>query len=378
MTGRFGLALLVLVLAPAAAEAADYAPVTCTAAKPYAGPPRHAPLDLSGLQPGGDLRGTFDTVTAGRLAATFDKVFAATKAHAMTVAVGVPGQGLWTMQRGDSRPLFYWASTGKEATAAIILQLAEEQRLTLSDPIAKWIAGVPNGDVITIGHLLNHTSGLFSANEDLRVHRENRRLDADAELAVLQRHGAMACPGERWRYSNSGYALLGRVIEQIEGRPLADVIASRIITPLGLQEMRVPASTSSLADIVPPVSDTAEPAIDITVPGAAGPLAASARDMLLFQQAFLDGRLLKAATRARLLAEPYPMFEPGTFYGFGVMLYDLGDAHINWIGHSGGAPGVKAVSVYAPDQNAFAAVALTGDGSAEATANALLKALRGP
>jgi len=79
-----------------------------------------------------------------------------------------------------------------------------------------------------------------------------------------------------------------------------------------------------------------------------------------------------------LLAEPYPMFEPGTFYGLGVMLYDVGDAHINWVGHSGGAPGVKAVSIYAPGQNAFAAVALTGDGSAEATANALLKALRGP
>jgi len=85
----------------------------------------------------------------------------------------------------------------------------------------------------------------------------------------------------------------------IEGSSLADVIASRIITPLGLKEMRVPTSTSSVADIAPPVSDTAEPAIDITVPGAAGPLAASARDMLLFQQAFLDGRLLKAATRAR-------------------------------------------------------------------------------
>jgi D-alanyl-D-alanine carboxypeptidase len=376
MTRRIALALLALVLAPAAAGAADYAPVTCTAAKPYAGPPRHAPVDLASLQPAGDLRGELDTATAGRLAAAFDKAFAATKAHAMTVAVAVPGRGIWTMQRGGR--LFYWASTGKQATATIILQLAEEKRLNLSDPIARWIAGVPNGDVITIAQLLNHTSGLFSANEDLRIHRENRRLDADTELTVLQRHGAMACPGERWRYSNSGYALLGRVIERIEGRSLADVIASRIITPLGLQEMRVPTSTSSVADIAPPVSDTAEPAIDITVPGAAGPLAASARDMLLFQQAFLDGRLLKAATRARMLAEPYPMFEPGTFYGSGVMLYDIADASINWIGHSGGAPGVKAVSVYAPGQNAFTAVALTGDGSAEATANALLKALRGP
>ena len=373
MTRRLGLALLAIVLAPGAACAADYTPVTCTAAKPYAGPPRHAAIDLSALQPSGSLQGELDTATAGRLATAFDKVFAATKAHAMTVAVAVPGKGTWTMQRGGR--LFYWASVGKQATATIVLQLAEEGRLGLSDPIARWIAGVPNGEVITIGQLLNHTSGLFSANEDLRVHRENRRLDADAELAVLQRHGAMACPGERWRYSNSGYALLGRVIEHVVGRSLADSIAARIIAPLGLKEMRVPTSASSLADIAPPVSDTAEPAMDVTIPGAAGPLAASARDMLLFQQAFLDGRLLKPATRARMLAEPYPMFEPGTFYGLGMMLYDVANTDITWIGHSGGAPGVKAVSIYAPGQNAFAAVALTGDGSAEATANALLKAL---
>ncbi|MDB5734535.1 MAG: hypothetical protein JWN16_1172 [Alphaproteobacteria bacterium] len=378
MTSRIGLAVLALVLAPAVVGAVDYTPVTCTAAKAYAGPPRHAPVDLAAVQPAGDLRAELGASTDARLAAAFDKAFAATKAHAMTVAVAIPGRGIWTMQRGDARPLFYWASTGKQATAIVILQLAEEKRLNLSDPIARWIAGVPNGDVITIAHLLNHTSGLFSANEDLRIHRENRRLDAAAELAVLQRHGAMACPGERWRYSNSGYALLGRVIEQVEGRSLADVITSRIITPLGLKEMRVPASTSSVADIAAPVSDTAEPAIDITVPGAAGPLAASAHDMLLFQQALLDGRLLNAATRARMLAEPYPMFESGTFYGLGVMLYDIANAPINWIGHSGGAPGVKAVSIYAPGQNAFAAVALTGDGSAEATANALLKALHGP
>ena len=378
MTRRFGLALLVIVLAPGAACAADYTPVTCTAAKPYAGPPRHAAIDLTALQPSGSLQGEFDATTAGRLASAFDKAFAATRAHAMTVAVAIPGRGTWTMQRGDARPLFYWASTGKQATATIILQLAEEGRLALTDPIARWIAGVPNGGVITIGQLLNHTSGLFSANEDLRVHRENRRLDADAELAVLQRHGAMACPGQRWRYSNSGYALLGRVIEQVEGRALADAIAARIIAPLGLKEMRVPTGASSLADIAPPVSDTAEPAMDITIPGAAGPLAASARDMMLFQQALLDGRLLNPATRARMLAEPYPMFEPGTFYGLGVMLYDIPDAHITWIGHSGGAPGVKAVSLYAPGQNAFVAVALTGDGSAEATSNALLKALGAP
>ena len=121
MTRRFGLALLVIVLGSGAACAADYTPVTCATAKPYAGPPRHAAIDLTALQPSGSLQGEFDATTAGRLASAFDKAFAATRAHAMTVAVAIPGRGTWTMQRGDARPLFYWASTGKQATATIIL-----------------------------------------------------------------------------------------------------------------------------------------------------------------------------------------------------------------------------------------------------------------
>lgn len=363
--------------APSAA-AADYRPVTCEAAVAYQGAPLHAPpapLPTAAALP---LAGDLDAATAARLQAAFDTAFKATQAHAMTVAVGIPGRGLWTAQQNADQPLFYWASVGKEATATVVLQLADEGRLKLSDPIARWVPGVPNGQAITLEMLLAHTSGLFSANEDLQVHRQNRPLAADEELAVLKRHGAMACPGERWRYSNSGYDLLGRVIEQVDGRPLAQAIQARIVTPLGLASFRALAPGAPTDDVQPPVSDTpTEPAIDITAPGAAGPLTASAADMVRFQQALLTrDQLLPATTRAARLQRPYPMFQPGMFYGLGLMLYDIGDgpAHFTWIGHSGGAPGVKAVSIYAPDHNVFIAVALTGDGSAEATANLLMKA----
>lgn len=379
------------------ATAADYRPVTCAAAVSYQGAPLHpppAPLPAAAALP---LAGDLDAATATRLQAAFDTAFKATKAHAMTVAVGIPGRGLWTAEagtaqagtasqaggaRGADRPLFYWASVGKEATATVVLQLANEGRLKLSDPIARWVPGVPNGQAITLEMLLDHTSGLFSANEDLQVHRRNRPLSPDEELAVLNRHGAMACPGERWRYSNSGYDLLGRVIERADGRPLAEAIQARIVTPLGLTALRAIASDAPTDDVQPPVSNTAgEPAIDIRVPGAAGPLAASAADMLRFQQALLAGdQLLPAPARAARLQRLYPMFQPGTFYGLGLMLYDVGDVpgRLDWIGHSGGAPGVKAVSVYAPAHNLFITVALTGDGSAEATANLLMKAAAAP
>ncbi|MGA0602720.1 serine hydrolase domain-containing protein [Caulobacter sp. KR2-114] len=369
------------------AVAADYRPVTCAAAAPYQGGALHSPPAPLPAAAGLPLAGDLDAATAARLQAAFDTAFKATRAHAMTVAVGVPGKGLWTARHeaGDQppvgRPVFYWASVGKEATAAVVLQLADEGRIKLSDPISRWVPGVPNGQAITLEMLLAHTSGLFSANEDLQVHRQNRALSADEELAVLRRHGAMACPGERWRYSNSGYDLLGRVVEQVDGRPLAPSIQARLVTPLGLTALRALGPKASTDDVQPPVSDTAgEPAIDITAPGAAGPLAASAADMVRFQQALLTrDQLLPAATRAQMLQRPYPMFQPGMFYGLGLMLFDVGDGpgRLYWIGHSGGAPGVKAVSLYAPAQNLFIAVALTGDGSAEATANLLMKAAAG-
>ncbi|WP_242920997.1 serine hydrolase domain-containing protein [Caulobacter sp. CCUG 60055] len=367
------------------AWAADYRPAVCRSAVAYAGAPLHpppSPADLDGAA--GDLAGSLDPATAARLDAALDAAAAATRAHALTAAVGVPGQGLWQARRGAdaaSSPLFYWASVGKLATATVVLQLVEEGRLKLSDPVSRWEPDLPNGAAITVEHLLDHVGGLFSANEDAVVRRRGGRLSWDEELSVLRRHGALFCPGERWRYSNSGYAVLGRIVEQVDGRPLDRAIAARLISPLGLTGMRAIAPGDAVADIAAPVADAGpDRALDVRAPGAAGPLAATAADMVRFEQALLDGRLLKAETTRRRFERLYPMFQAGQFYGQGVMLYDVPDTPrpLYWIGHSGGGPGVRAVVAYAPRQRAFVAVALTGDGSAEAAANLLLKALAEP
>lgn len=366
-----------LVLLATPAVAADYRPVACKAARPYAGKPLHSPPTAADLIIQGDIAGVFSPAVAARLQAAFDRALATPGAHAMTAAVAIPGQGVWTARGGADTPLFYWASAGKQATAAVVLQLVEEGRIRLSDPVSRWVPGVPNGDAITIETLLAHTSGLFSANEDLVVHRRGARLDLPAELAVLRRHGAMFCPGEAWRYSNSGYSLLGAVVEVVDGRPLDQAIRARIITPLGLRETRVLTDGASAVGVAPLRPDDGQPPIDMTVPGAAGPIAASALDMIRFQRALLGDGLLRPETRALMLDRLYPMFDDTTWYGLGVMLYDAPDTprRLYWIGHGGGAPGVKAITAYAPDQHAFVAVAITGDGQAAAAANLLLKAL---
>lgn len=109
---------------------------------------------------------------------------------------------------------------------------------------------VPNGDAVTVEQLLAHTSGLFSANEDQQVH-DARRYHTPAEnLAVARRHGALLCPGARWRYSNTGYDLLGEIIARVDGRPFPAAIAARIIAPLGLTRLRVLTPGETARDIV--------------------------------------------------------------------------------------------------------------------------------
>lgn len=364
--------------APGSLQAADYRPAVCKAAKPYVGARLHDTPPATDLaNAAGDLDAALPAIEAGRLDAAFDKALKATGARGMTAAVAAPGRGAWARRSGEEAALYYWASAGKQATAVVILQLVAEDRLTLADPVSKWVKGVPNGDAITVEHLLNHTSGLFSANEDLKVRKASAILSPKEELAVLRRHGALFCPGENWRYSNSGYSLLGRIIEQVDGRSVADAITARIITPLGLKEMRALGPNVSLEGVVLPVPSAAEPPTAITAPGPAGPIVASATDMIRFEQAVLAGPLLTPAMRALMLQRLYPMFGRDTFYGLGVMLYDVADtpSRLYWIGHSGGLPGARAVIVWAPEQKAFVAVALTGAGEAVPAANLLLKAL---
>jgi D-alanyl-D-alanine carboxypeptidase len=366
-----------LALIGSPALAADYQPVTCTASKPYVGPPIHAPIVVA--PPPVAPEAAFDAKTTAALDAAFAKARSATTAPAMTAAVFAPGRGFWSAdQAGDGRPLLFWASAGKTFTATVILQLADEGRLSLSDPVAKWVKGVPNGDVITVRDLLAHTSGLFSANEDLKARAAHRAFSLEEDLAIVRRHGAMFCPGERWRYSNTGYALLGAIIETVDGRPYGDAITARIIAPLGLRHMRV-LRPGEVGDDISALTSTKEAPIAPSWAGAAGPIAASADDIVRFWAALLDGRLLKPQTVQAMFAAPYPMFDAGTFYGLGVMAFEVPQSdgtRALWLGHAGGTPGAGAVVVYAPADRTFVAVALTGDGSATATANLLLSQSR--
>lgn len=325
MVGRRGLLSVVagamLACHAGSALAGDYRPVVCEGAKSYIGGPVHPPIVVEPPTSGAETG--FDPLSASRLDAAFAKAVAATSAPAMTAAVFSPGRGFWSASTASAdRPLLFWASAGKTLTAIVILQLVEEERLSLSDPVSKWIKAVPNGDVITVRDLLAHTSGLFSANEDLKARAAHRGHSLAEDLTILRRHGAMFCPGERWRYSNTGYALLGAIIEKVDGRVYPDAITERVIKPLGLERLRALRGGETEAHTSPLVSTKAAP-IEPAWAGAAGPVVGTADDMVRVWSALLAGRLLKPQTVQAMFAKPYPMFDPGAFYGLGVMVFQV-------------------------------------------------------
>ena len=359
----------------ASASAADFAPAQCSKHAIYEGASLHAPFALQVIP---DIPDRALPERATRLLDdAYRRIRRYTAATALTAAVAIPGVGLW--ERSDApidTPLLFWASAGKTLIAVVILQLAQEGKLSLDDPVSRWIAGVPNGDVATVRDLLAHTSGLFSANEDLEAHADPRYRDPAANLAIARRHGGLFCPGARWRYSNTGYDLLGEIVRLVDHRPIDEAVTARIITPLGLKSMRA-LTPGGGSDGVAPLVSARETPIDPSWAGAAGLIASDAADMVRFWGALLEGRLLPMETVRDMAAVLYPMFDSGTSYGLGVMVFDPpdGNERIRWIGHAGGTPGASAIVAFSAADNAVVAVALTGDSATVPAANLLLQAV---
>lgn len=377
-----------VILLPLSLLAATDHPVKCSQAQPYHGPALRGPVALPSTE---ELAvfpvGKFPPALEENLSAALALAHSKTQAPVITAAVAVPGGGFWSATRtldplAVAPEYLYWASAGKAFTSVLIHQLIEEGKLTLTTPIARWFPDYPNAEVITIEHLLTHTSGIFSFNHDLKF-RAQARSHTPAELiAFAKKHGNSFCPGELWSYSNTGFLMLGIIVEKLDGCSYADAVDARIVRRLGLAHTKALTSITDRAEIAQPhPTDPVETkvAVAFNLPYGAGCIVASAEDMVRFWHGLLAGKLLSPATVTGMFSTLYPMFDQRvSFYGRGVMVSDIPDQFADvWIGHSGGTPGIKAEIIYSQKTHAFVAVALTSDGSAQSTVNLLLKTLRG-
>ncbi len=306
-------------------------------------------------------------------------------------------------------------SNTKTFTATAILQLADEGRIDLFDPVADHWSGVPNGENITIEQLLNMRSGLFNYSETARL---NRSLDNNPQRVwspkQLLRMGLSRPPyfppGEGWHYSNTNTVLLGLIAEKIEGKPLAQIIQDRFLTKLSLSGTSFPASTTSamptphpqgymygtnLATMASPKLPPAQQKAaqngtllpnDVTDVNpswtwAAGQMIATADDLATWVKALGDGSLLSPELQAQRLDSVAPadasLPAGGAEYGLGIA--KLGPIY----GHTGELPGFNSVMGYDPQTDLTIVVwsnlgsAPNGDAVATTITRALLAQIYG-
>jgi D-alanyl-D-alanine carboxypeptidase len=248
-------------------------------------------------------------------------------------------------------------SITKTVIATITLQLVDEGRLRLDDTVERWLPGmVPNGAAITIRMLLNHTSGIFDYLVDpdwfAAVLANPYRYWSPQELvAVATAHPPLFPPGQGLAYSNTGYILIGLVLEEVTGQPVQDLVTQRVVRPLRLHGTFFATSArfrGAYAHGYFPPSLTGDGYLDVSfwspsLQWTAGALVSTAPDLVRFYQALLSGRLLGPALLNEMMTTVTGPDYPGIGVGLGIWSVETPCGTV-W-GHEGGAPGYKSFAL---------------------------------
>ncbi len=274
---------------------------------------------------------------------------------------------------------FRIASNTKVMTGTIILQLVDEGRIALADPVSKYWDGVPNGDAITITDLLDMRSGIADYESlpgvDDGIYEDPSRYWSPQELLALGfAEPPTAEPDTEFHYSNTSTILLGLIAERVTGEQLDRLFTERLFDPLGLD-----------ASVYPVPHDTAMPEgsahgyswhdgelVDITeldpsIGGAAGAAISTARDAAAWIEAMTDGALLSPELQ-KLRMDSLAPISPDSPTGYGLAILGVR----GYYGHTGEIPGFNSVIVRDPARDLTIVLwsnqLVTEDGTAPAEA----------
>jgi CubicO group peptidase (beta-lactamase class C family) len=246
------------------------------------------------------------------------------------------------------------ASITKSFTVTRILQLADEGRLGLDDPIDKYVPNIHNGSA-TLRELADMTSGIFNYTEDATFIRKfashlTEPVTTREIVAAANSHEPYFAPGGRWYYSNTNTVLLGMVVERVTGRPLRVELTREIIRPLGLAHTLYPTSVF----LPKPFSrgyavlDTDQGRIDVTeitptATAGSGALVSTLDDLRLWGRALARGSLLSRRSQLARLQTIDSSKGVGPYYD----RYGLGIGRISgWLGHTGDVLGFQSLVMH--------------------------------
>jgi CubicO group peptidase (beta-lactamase class C family) len=272
---------------------------------------------------------------------------------------------------------FRLGSITKQFTAACILLLEERGKLKVEDPVKKYMPDAPAAwDKVTIFHLLTHTSGIPSFTGFPDYHSTEATPTTPEQLVARFRDKPLEFqPGEKWNYSNSGYVLLGYLIEKITQQSYSQFVQENIFNPLGMKDSGYDSNTAVIlhrASGYSPGDKGISNAgyIDMSIPLSAGGLYSTTEDLLRWEQGLMGGKLLSAASLQKMTT-PFK-----SDYAFGLAVHTANGHKV--IEHNGGIEGFNTALAYYPeDKLTVVVLANLNGGAPESIASNLAALARG-
>lgn len=258
----------------------------------------------------------------------------------------------------DMKPenVFQIGSMTKQFTALSILMLHEQEKLNVNDNIAKYLPHYPNGENITLHHLLTHTSGIKDYTKMKTLWSVAKKAHSPEELVDFFKNEPVDfSPGEHFKYNNSGYALLGRIIEIVSAETYENFVEKKIFKTLGMKNSRYANDREIIKNRAYGYhykeQYTNRMMVSLTLPYSSGSLMSTADDMLIWQQAINNNQLVKQNT-INMAFSKYKLNngEPIS-YGYGWHLKDINNVSIRE--HGGSIFGFKSMGVYIPSLNVY-------------------------
>ena len=263
--------------------------------------------------------------------------------------------------------VFRIGSVTKQFAAAGLLKLVDDGKVALDDPLTRFLPDYPKGDAVTVAQLLNHTSGIqsYTSIPGYMGQEIRRDLDTEALIAVFRDKPAPFAPGSSWDYNNSGYVLVGAVIEKASGKGWSTYLHEALLQPLALTHTRDGATRQIIPGHATGYSSDGNGVVQagllsMTQPHAAGALVSTVDDLWRWNRALHGGKVLSADSYTRMTTPEGQAAEAGRNYGYGIFRTTVRNRTA--FEHGGGIHGFVSSLLYLPDSGVSVAVLRNSDG----------------
>lgn len=253
--------------------------------------------------------------------------------------------------------VFQIGSMTKQFTAVAILMLEQQGKLTVSDPISNYVKDYPNGNKITIHHLLTHTSGIKDFTKMKSISSiAQKEMKPEEMVDFFKNEPIDFAPGEKFDYNNSGYVILGYIIELVSGTSYEDFIKKNIFDTAGMSHSYYASDRKVILQRAYGYHKKEQgfvnkTVISFSVPFSSGSLMSTVDDMLKWQQALLQNTLLNS-TETQKAFQKYKLNNGEEFtYGYGWHLKEINGTPDRE--HGGSVFGFKSMGVYIPSEDIY-------------------------